>query len=560
MSTLSLLRDRLLRPIAWAILVAVAGLSGPASAVHNEGVFELDGNAVDDPAVPGIDWAGVYANPGAGQSFIPDPVNSNTDNNFTGGGSKDERDISKAGITNTFWQNAATTPPDKDDLEHAFAALYTVGTDEVIYFGADRYSNSGDSAIGFWFFKQTVKANPDGTFSGVHTVGDILVTSDFLQGGGASVINVFEWNGNAGSPLTLLAHSEVKNGVPVGGTIDPVTGLFCTTSDTACAVANKGDTAAPWPYTFKGNAAPNTFPHGTFFEGGINLTQLLGGTECFSSFMAMTRTAASTTAQLKDFVLGPFKNCSIAVSKTCNVTRVTTPADNTNLLYAASYSGVVTNTSDGALPVGTVITVRDDVGTPDPATADDQTQSFTLNSPLTKNATVPFSGSFFTNANPPHNTVYATASFSGNILTAKYDVDCSALALNPNISLTKICGSSDGTKPGTELVLNGGVLALKVNVSGQVCNTSSTAGLDLSVSVTDDVLGSPPNPVFSGALGVGQCANYDYSYFPTAGDGPTSPASAGIFTDHVTAVGSNPRLPAPVIATNSAHCKVCPAE
>jgi hypothetical protein len=111
MSTLSLLRDRLLRPIAWAILVAVAGLSGPASAVHNEGVFELDGNAVDDPAVPGIDWAGVYANPGAGQSFIPDPVNSNTDNNFTGGGSKDERDISKAGITNTFWQNARQGRP-----------------------------------------------------------------------------------------------------------------------------------------------------------------------------------------------------------------------------------------------------------------------------------------------------------------------------------------------------------------------------------------------------------------------------------------------------------------
>ena len=296
MSTCSNIFGRALKPALWGLFFTIAVGTSPVHAVHTEGVFELDGNVADDAAA-GIDWANVFASPGADQSFITDLFNSASDNNFTGGGSKDERDISSAGITNTFWHNTATSPPDKDDLEHAYAALFTVGADEVVYFGADRYSNSGDSAIGFWFFKQNVAANANGTFSGVHTVGDILVTSDFLQGGGASVINVFSWNGNAASPLTLLAHSEIKNGVPVGGTVDPVTGLFCTTDDVACAVANKTPVPTPWPYNFKGVGPTSTFPKGTFFEGGVNLSQLLGGSECFSSFLVMSRTSADSSTR-----------------------------------------------------------------------------------------------------------------------------------------------------------------------------------------------------------------------------------------------------------------------
>src|SRR5262249_5810811 len=152
----------------------------------------------------------------------------------------------------------------------------------------------------------------------------------------------------------------------------------------------------------------------TFFEGGVNLTGLLNTSECFSSFLAETRSSASATATLKDFVLGPFKNCSIGVSKTCNVERLTNSGDNTNKLFKIDYSGTVTNTSDGSLPTGTVITVRDDAGTPDPATSDDDTHTFTLAAPLAKNGTQAFSGTYFSNDNPPHNTVYATAAFSGN--------------------------------------------------------------------------------------------------------------------------------------------------
>ena len=41
-----------------------------------------------------------------------------------------------------------------------------------------------------------------------------------------------------------------------------------------------------------------------FFEGGVNLSELGLGNECFSSVASETRSSTSTTAVLKDFVLG----------------------------------------------------------------------------------------------------------------------------------------------------------------------------------------------------------------------------------------------------------------
>ncbi|MCV5927546.1 hypothetical protein OFO11_37180, partial [Escherichia coli] len=65
----------------------------------------------------------------------------------------------------------------------------------------------------------------------------------------------------------------------------------------------------------------NAFPYESFYEGGVNLTQLLGGIDgtasCFSSFMAETRSSASFTAALKDFVLGQFQLCGMELVKTC---------------------------------------------------------------------------------------------------------------------------------------------------------------------------------------------------------------------------------------------------
>ena len=127
-----------------------------ALAVHDEGLFELDGNVANDPAVAGDDWA---SHPGATGNrflFVTDPLNSATDNGFTGGGSKD--------VLNTFrwnWETATVTP-DKDDIEHAFAAKYDSGGQTFVYFGLDKYAVNGDSNVGFWFFKNGISANADG--------------------------------------------------------------------------------------------------------------------------------------------------------------------------------------------------------------------------------------------------------------------------------------------------------------------------------------------------------------------------------------------------------------
>ncbi|MGZ4213568.1 MAG: hypothetical protein ACXVQV_10075, partial [Actinomycetota bacterium] len=54
-----------------------------------------------------------------------------------------------------------------------------------------------------------------------------------------------------------------------------------------------------------------TFPTGSLYEGGINITRLVPGVECLKSFMAETRSSQSVTAQLKDLALGPFDTCPV---------------------------------------------------------------------------------------------------------------------------------------------------------------------------------------------------------------------------------------------------------
>jgi hypothetical protein len=64
----------------------------PASAVHL-GVFELDGDALDDPNVAGDDWNTSGGGSAVAQAFAADGSGNKTI--FTGGGSKDNIDINQ---------------------------------------------------------------------------------------------------------------------------------------------------------------------------------------------------------------------------------------------------------------------------------------------------------------------------------------------------------------------------------------------------------------------------------------------------------------------------------
>jgi hypothetical protein len=349
--------------VAFALgLMYVAG----AQAVHDDGVFALEGNATTgnectnpptnnipsgcDPRNPvsittGEDWDQVEAG-----TDSADETAFETDTTLSGGLagagdsilSQDTKDIQAISAW-TWKQTGSTSVQDKADIEHAYAAQYG----DLLYFGADRFSNSGDTVMGFWFFRSGVaKVGPDaqgnGTFTGTHTArvdgpdpgdpplsrGDILIVSDFRQGGKAPQIQVYEWvasGGSASANLDLIgggpnpasctqAPGERQNDPPV----PPVSG-----GDPLCATANQFIITSPWLYDAKSNSGGTSGDNGagkfgvaTFMEGGIDLGFFGFADTCFSSFMAETRASHSVTSTLSDFVLGEFGACESELTTT----------------------------------------------------------------------------------------------------------------------------------------------------------------------------------------------------------------------------------------------------
>ncbi len=286
-------RTRRSLALSWSALFVLSlllqyfsfALASPALAVHDEKLFELDGNATNDPSVTGDDW---NSHPGAtGNRFtlVTDPLDAKVDKIFTGGGSKDGSDTSS-------WKWTTGSVPDKDNIEHAFAASYVKNGHTFVYFGLDKFAVNGDSNVGFWFFKNGIGTTAGHGFTPKHTKGDLFVASQFTNGGDVSIIDLYEWNGT----------TAVLKG----------TGVSCTGApslDVACADANTGLVPAPWAYTPKSGAA-DKYPTASFFEGGIDLDKLFGGkAPCFSSFLAETRSSQELSAVLKDFALGGFNTC-----------------------------------------------------------------------------------------------------------------------------------------------------------------------------------------------------------------------------------------------------------
>jgi uncharacterized repeat protein (TIGR01451 family) len=261
----------------------------PATALAiNPDTFELDGNVEASPA-PGDDWNQVYnGTDGAFETlFLEDPINGNGDKFFTGGDTKDIADI-----TSWLWTNTSQ-PQDKNDISNAFAAAYRDGGDLVVYVGLDRYASNGAGQVGFWFLQSDFGLNANGTFSGKHVVGDVLVQIDFENGGTRPVARVYEWNG---SGITLKE---------VSGSCDTAI------SKDICAIAATSPTTPVWIFDDKGTpGASNDIPAGGMVESGVNLTDLGLDDGCFASFVAETRSSPSESSTLSDFAFGNFALCN----------------------------------------------------------------------------------------------------------------------------------------------------------------------------------------------------------------------------------------------------------
>jgi hypothetical protein len=311
--------------LATMALAAALGafLISNALAVHDLGLFELDRNALQEGA-PGDDWETLFnadTEPPLGgeglagselfTGILPDSDADAPTEQFTGGGSKDDLDV-------TSWRWKSGEPLDKDQITNAYAAGYINQTDTggndigdfIVYFGLDRFDASGSAQVGFWFFQDritqtNVRQGPGNLFGGVHVPGDILVQSNFTNGGVVENVSVYEWVGSGGSEGSLDLLFDGQDCLDAAQPDDP-----------ACAAVNRGNTNSPWPYTPK-SGPDDVFPQGAFFEGGVNITRLLEATgetpSCFSSFLAETRSSTPFNAELKDFALGEFNTCRVEV-------------------------------------------------------------------------------------------------------------------------------------------------------------------------------------------------------------------------------------------------------
>ena len=209
------------------------------------------------------------------------------------------------------WHWDGGNNPAKDDLTNVYAyATFNDADELIIYSGFERIAPEGDSHVDIEFFQdpvaldEAVPCNDPGNdptpceFTGIRTLGDLIVSMDFVQGGGIGEVSIHAWDGT----------QYVQIGVSAG--------QGCNGDDTIC-VFNNGIAihGGPWANFDRGGAVITELPANVFTEFGVNVTALLGGTPCISTFMGKTRSSQSFTAELKDFS-GPagFNICGASIA------------------------------------------------------------------------------------------------------------------------------------------------------------------------------------------------------------------------------------------------------
>jgi hypothetical protein len=363
------------RRFLWVPMLTIAALAlfmvSGAQAVHDL-AFQLDGDVIastttnvgtlTNPQL--LDWDSFFNSSGA-------PIAGSLTNGFTDSGfSKDF--LTKANGTSlntndasTFATGSKDTLPiatgwqcnfdhnvnSKIDVMNAYALQYInpANGHQVIYFGLERNTNSGDANVAFWFLQDNVNCDASagtGSFTGNHRDGDLLIVSAFTNGGTVSTIDVYRWNGGA---TGSLGTTSVAHGIDCKATA----GL-----DAACATTNgptngdAGTITTPWP-TANGTSVGHTLAISEFFEGGVDLTAKGLGGECFNVFLGDTRSSQSLTATLFDYARGRLGSCGLTVTTTpsrttsCVLGACSPTTDTANLSGSSSSGGA------GTKPTGT---------------------------------------------------------------------------------------------------------------------------------------------------------------------------------------------------------------
>jgi Prealbumin-like fold domain len=363
--------------------LALAAIGPSAVAVHDDNLFELgpaQGADILSDANPanGPDWAapnGIFNGDhsiadlfgGAAAAFLFDDTSQKgaldrTTYSGAGGSNKNNDPISNAdcaarvppltGSACDTWHWDAGNVPAKDDLVNAYAYAKIRPSDNhlIIYSGFERLDASGDSHIDIEFLKDQVGLDealpcndpgPDATpcaFTGIRSVGDVIVSMDFLNGGGIGSISVHDWNGT--------------EYIQVGDS----TGEGCNGADTICAFNNGAPiNGGPWVNLDKTGNEVTTLDTNAFTEFGVDVTALEGETPCISTIMGKTRSSASFTAELKDFTAPQsFPICSAAISIAPDDVNEVGQSHTFTVTVSKSFGGVLSPAPDGTKPTVTL--------------------------------------------------------------------------------------------------------------------------------------------------------------------------------------------------------------
>ena len=533
-----------------ALMLAAFGVM-PAHAVLNDGFFELDGNTADAPAGGADDWENFpnaapcgtrctnTAHTTKATGIVSDTINPPA---VFRNGSKDTQDISA-------WRYDLGSSPPKDDMLHAYAAAYTATNaiagktdvgDLLIYFGADRAAFNGTASLGFWFFKKEVEARDTRFFikgtttPATHSVGDVLVAFEYTNGGAVTGVRTFVWTAGGLQENPQLGSSPTGT---AGVYCDPVT-------DKVCGGTNSGSLNIPW----NGTIAP-----GQLFEGGVNVTKLIPGSDaCFSSFMATSRTSDTATASIKNFILSSFPVCHLNVTKFCPDPGVYDSATNT---IAFTVMGRVLNDGGGTLSNITVTDSPTNFSSLGYFTCDANglpTTSPLSNATLAVGASLCYKGTYSSGSYTAIDTV--TASAAGGV-SGTAQATCTLP--QAGLTLSESCN--------LDLVPASGAISLRVNLKGSVQNTGGVALASVKVCYTPEGATTPTCTTVASSLEAGAIAPYSISYAPSVASSLsllsalTNPHEA-VFKTVIKANGTTPQLFGSAVIEVGPHdvqCALC---
>jgi hypothetical protein len=595
---------------------AFAQFSSPGGGVDDSnGVFQLEGNATKDTAIcfnptggpdggavlatpsgtscPGgftyvqfgsqtEDWDTIFAannNNGAtlavASSFVSDPINGNGDTIYTGGSTKDNLDI-------TGWLWKTGKPQAKDDIEHAFAAAYNRADGHtILVVGADRYDNSGASTMGFWLVQDstvgsgvtTCNSGSGCPFGGKHTDGDLLIVSDFSQGGPVTNIAVYKWS--AGS---LVAVNTIPGALI--GQCNPITG-----NKDLCGIVPDQNVSAPWAFQLKGQAGPvssSTFAKGELLEVGLDLSTIFQNTPCFTTFFAETRSSNQPGSTLSDFTTPKsFPLCSISATKQCTGAAIT--GGGTSVTYSfngqiTAKGGTFTNVSIADKPNSCANYLTSSQSGTFCTSGTENFSDLVLNQPaqstVSPGSPATYSGSFTTNfiSSTFDNRVQASATTPDNTTITGPAGGASWLVNGSNGCAPTVNGCLALTKSCNTVVTSGNPLALRVSFTGSITNNANVQVGNITISDSPAAAAAISITCGTGCTGTangsftlapGGTATYSGFYTESGSGIICTPDDSGRckFTDTVTASGTG-ALGTGTISSctppTTASCSLCP--